>query len=177
MPVYEFKCPNGHVIEEMVPVGRVRVRCTACMVGVNIAGPRTRWASKIISATPGIVKDPAVPKSQFKIRSFLILAAATALGIVTGAVGEHSADTARAAVLAEQRTAEQALHAKRDLAAIGVRDCGKMVLFSFIRGDGSQDIVMASTPAQVTAAMARMAALLPGRTRIFTNHRPCGLDT
>lgn len=58
MPMYEFKCPRGHVNEEMVPYGRVRVRCIT-RLGVRNCN---LWASKTISAPAVIIKDPAVPK-------------------------------------------------------------------------------------------------------------------
>jgi hypothetical protein len=61
MPVFEFECPRGHITSEMVPWGRIRIRCNELT-----RKPPWRcnlWASKIISATPGIVKDPAVPRS------------------------------------------------------------------------------------------------------------------
>jgi hypothetical protein len=58
VPLYEFECPRGHVNAEMVPFGRIRVRC---VTRVNHY-PCNRWASKILSPTPGIVKDPAVPR-------------------------------------------------------------------------------------------------------------------
>ena len=30
MPVYEFECTNGHITEELVPMGTKHTRCTQC---------------------------------------------------------------------------------------------------------------------------------------------------
>ena len=30
MPVYEFECKNGHIIEELVPMGTEHTVCTKC---------------------------------------------------------------------------------------------------------------------------------------------------
>ena len=39
MPVYEFECANGHVTEELVPMGTKTTRCARC----------NKTAKKIIS--------------------------------------------------------------------------------------------------------------------------------
>ena len=30
MPVYEFECADGHITEELVPMGTKNTRCTKC---------------------------------------------------------------------------------------------------------------------------------------------------
>ena len=30
MPVYEFECANGHITEELVPMGTQRTTCSKC---------------------------------------------------------------------------------------------------------------------------------------------------
>jgi putative FmdB family regulatory protein len=30
MPVYEFECADGHITEELVPMGKKHTRCTKC---------------------------------------------------------------------------------------------------------------------------------------------------
>ncbi len=40
MPVYEFECNNGHITEELVPMGTEHTRCATCR----------KKAKKIISA-------------------------------------------------------------------------------------------------------------------------------
>jgi putative FmdB family regulatory protein len=30
MPVYEFECTNGHITEELVPMGTEHMQCTKC---------------------------------------------------------------------------------------------------------------------------------------------------
>ena len=39
MPVYEFECPQGHITEDLVPMGTKHIRCSQC----------ARKAKKIIS--------------------------------------------------------------------------------------------------------------------------------
>ncbi len=30
MPVYEFECPQGHVTEDLVPMGTTHIKCAKC---------------------------------------------------------------------------------------------------------------------------------------------------
>ena len=45
MPVYEFECSKGHVIEELVPVGTKEVACPMC------SKPFAVHARRILSPT------------------------------------------------------------------------------------------------------------------------------
>ena len=40
MPVYEFKCPQGHITEKLLPMGTKHTKCAKC----------NKRAKKIISA-------------------------------------------------------------------------------------------------------------------------------
>lgn len=53
-PIFEYACKAGHVTESMQLLGErsEHVKCQTC-------GKRAR---PILSATPGIVRNPAVPK-------------------------------------------------------------------------------------------------------------------
>lgn len=56
MPVYEYQCKAGHVTESMQLLAEkaAHIRCPTC-------GKRAR---PILSATPGHVRNPAVPRSR-----------------------------------------------------------------------------------------------------------------
>jgi putative FmdB family regulatory protein len=53
-PLYEYQCKAGHVTEsfQLLHVRALNIRCQTC-------GKRARH---VLSATPGIVRNPAVPK-------------------------------------------------------------------------------------------------------------------
>ena len=54
MPVYEFACPRGHTISDLVPVGTKSIPCSACHAE-RMASTRCRpieLATRILSATP-----------------------------------------------------------------------------------------------------------------------------
>jgi hypothetical protein len=48
MPVYEFECPRGHVIEDVVPMSTTQWPCHAC---ISLTREAT-VAKRILSATP-----------------------------------------------------------------------------------------------------------------------------
>lgn len=48
MPVYEFECPKGHVIEDVVPMGTTQAQCHACLSLTR----ENVMANRILSATP-----------------------------------------------------------------------------------------------------------------------------
>ncbi len=54
MPAHEYQCKAGHITElwHLLPVRPAHTRCQHC-------GKRAR---PILSATPGIVRNPAVPR-------------------------------------------------------------------------------------------------------------------
>jgi putative FmdB family regulatory protein len=56
MPTYEYRCPQGHVAALLRPIAdrAEPVRCPQC--GVE--------AVRILSATFGVVRNPAVPRRE-----------------------------------------------------------------------------------------------------------------
>lgn len=61
-PLYEFRCTRGHTCEDLVPIGRIRIRC---LHPTDYPPWRCNaWASKILSPTPGVVKGPAVARRK-----------------------------------------------------------------------------------------------------------------
>lgn len=58
MPVYEFACPRGHVVEDLVPVGTAECVCRICIELDYIKSPRDMktqlapMAQKVLSPTP-----------------------------------------------------------------------------------------------------------------------------
>lgn len=59
MPIYEFKCPRCRLtFDKLVKMGQKTTNCTICAGAFN--GPAR--ARRVLSATPGVVKNPAVPR-------------------------------------------------------------------------------------------------------------------
>lgn len=54
MPIYEYLCPKGHLTEQFVSLVKASRRQPCRLCGTV--------AVRILSPTPGFVKNPAVPR-------------------------------------------------------------------------------------------------------------------
>ena len=54
MPVYEFECPRGHTISDLVPIGTKSIPCSACLAERLASNKRrpVELATRVLSATP-----------------------------------------------------------------------------------------------------------------------------
>jgi hypothetical protein len=88
----------------------------------------------------------------------------TSLALVGWGIGmltEHMAATIRAEALAERVALQQSIDARRDVAALGVRSCGKLEMVIIFKADGTSDatIVATITEARLNGVIARVKLL------------------
>jgi hypothetical protein len=112
---------------------------------------------------------------KIKPRSVFVLLIFGLTCVAAGVYGEHQAALIRAAVLAERQASLLALDSNRDLAAIGIVDCGKLVLVEFIKRDGSHQIVDVPEASHRGGLNSRVTRIAREHVNVLVNRRPCGI--